>query len=117
MISLTTCIHEALPGSGSVIVTGPASRSTIANEYNRVALGRTIPCWAGGGRSRHAGTCKTSVLDHTGEVDVGLGAIVVVDGDGDALGSRCCAERVEFITANDKAAKTFNVALFMIAIG
>jgi len=36
--------HEALAGVWQLIVTGAASRSTIANEYNVSRLGRTMPC-------------------------------------------------------------------------
>src|SRR2546430_816412 len=43
---------KRLAPSGSLIVTGPASRSKIANEYNVSRLGRTMPCWTGGASSR-----------------------------------------------------------------
>jgi hypothetical protein len=32
---------------------------------------------------------ETAVLDHSSEIDVGLGAVVVLDGNKGGLGSRC----------------------------
>jgi len=54
--------HEALAGVCSVIVTGPASRSTIANEFKRVAVGPgQCPVEREEQARGHAGFAETAV--------------------------------------------------------
>jgi hypothetical protein len=57
---------------------------------------------------------ETAVLDHSGEIDVGLGAIVVLDGNKSGLGSNVCADATELTTASDTVAKIPGLIFFIM---
>ncbi len=82
--------HEALAGVWQCNRHRPGIEVDNRERIQRVAVGPddALLC----GRSKLATMpefAETAVLDHSGEIDVGLRAIVVLDGNQCGLGSRC----------------------------
>src|SRR5258707_232455 len=82
--------HEALAGVWQCKRHRPGIEVDNRERIQRVAVGPDNALLSGRRKlAAMANFAKTAVLDYSGEIDVGLCAIVILDGNKCGLGSRC----------------------------